>query len=130
MALRVKHKVNVRIWESTSEKDVLFAPDDTLAEVSIDTWVRQNSGKVSVAVSDNEDLPLGDVTAVKGIYLKLDGEAQVKLNGSADAIQLRKGGSASYAKLFIECDISAVNIINPSADDVLNGTYCVWGDLT
>jgi len=132
MTVRIKHKVNIRIWETSAEKDVLFAPDDALSEVQIDGYDKQASGKLEIDVSSNEDLTFGDVDAVKGIYLKVNIEAKVKINGMVTPLQLRKGntGTDEFAKLFLEADITSVNIENPDATNKLTGTYCVWGDVT
>lgn len=127
--MRIKHKVNVQIASDADMYNLLFAPDDTRSEVVIDAFARMASGLVKVAATTNEDLPLGDVTAIKGIFLKVDQECEVKLNGGTEIIQLRKPTTSStvYARLFLEADISQVNINVPGADD-LEGVYCVWGD--
>lgn len=129
MAIRIKHKVNVRCAEDTDMKNLLFAPDDELSEVTIDAYVRQTSGKIAVSMNTNEDLPLGDVTAVKGIYLIVDKEAVITLNGGAETIQMRKPTTSAtvYARLFLEADITQVNIAAPDTEDLV-GTFCVWGD--
>jgi len=127
MAIRVKHRVYVHTYEDTAGKNKLFAPDPELSEVVNDGFDKQAGGVVSVAVSSNEGLSLGDLTAVKGLFLRVNGDAQVILNGG-DAIQMRKGPSGSTARLFIEADITSINVANPSATDVLNGVYCIWGD--
>jgi hypothetical protein len=108
-------------------KDALFAPDDTLSEITIDSFLRQSSSKFTIAATTNEDLPLGDVTAIKGMYLQVDADCIVKLNGGTQEIQLRAQGTTSpSAKLCIEADINQVNVTAAAA--ALNGTICVWGD--
>lgn len=127
--MRIKHKVNVRIADDADFKDFLFAPDDTLAEVIIDSYYRQSSGKFKIEMNTNEDISLGDITAVKGIYIRVNKDAQVTLNGGSEIIQLRRSGTTSsdYAKLFLEADITAVNIAAPTTED-LEGMFCAWGD--
>jgi len=131
MAIRIKHKVRPQIAEDTAMKNLLYGPDDTLSEVTIDSYVRQTSGKISIAQNTNEDVPLGDITAVKGFFLQVNGDCQIKINGSADAIQVRKATDANvdWAKFFIEADISQVNITAP-ADSAISGTFCAWGDTS
>lgn len=125
--MRIKHKVNVRIFNDTALKDALFAPDDALSEIQIDTFVRQSSSKFTVTASTSEDLPLGDIVAVKGLYLQVDADCIVKLNGGTEEFQMRAQGTTSpSAKMFFEGDINQVNITAAAAD--LNGTICVWGD--
>lgn len=128
MAIRVKHKVNVQIGETSAMKNLLFSGDDTLAEEVIDAYYRSHAGGLSVAASGTESLPTGDVSAIKGLFLKLSGEAAVTINGSDTPIQLRKATGASYCKLFIEADITSVSIENSSSSEALAGVYCVWGD--
>jgi len=129
--MRIRHKVNVRIGADAALTNLLFAPDDTNAEVVIDGYVRQTSGTFSIAMNTNEDLALGDITAVKGIYLIVDQDCVVTLNGGAETIQLRKGATTTgtTAKLFLEADISEINVAAP-ASLAATGTYCVWGDTT
>lgn len=127
--MRVKTKVNVRIGVDADMKNLMFAPDDTLAEAIIDSYARCTAGIVAIPLNTSEDLPLGDVTAVKGVYLRVDQDVEVKLNGGSEVIQLRKasGTAPIYARLFLEADITQLNITAPADADV-NGIYCVWGD--
>lgn len=127
--MRIKHKVNVRIANDTDMYNLLFGPDDIRSEVTIDSYTRMSSGLIKVAMNTNENLPLGDVTAVKGIFLQVNQEAVIKLNGGTETIQMRKPSTSAsvYARLFLEGDISQVNIAAPALAD-LEGIYCVWGD--
>ena len=105
--MRIKHTVNPRIAEDADMENLLFGLNDVLAEITVDAYVRVISGKASVAESANEDLSLGDITAVKGFFLIADAECIIKLNGSSDEIQLRIGGTGTTnakAKFFIEAD--------------------------
>ena len=132
MAIRIKHRVWVQAFEDVAAKNKLFAPDPELSEVVSDGFDKSTSGVISVAASGNENLNFSDITAVKGLWLKIDGEAKLKINGSADEIQLRlEPGAATgaFAKFFIEADISTLNIGNPS-EAVMHGVYCCWGDPT
>jgi len=127
--MRIKHKVNVRVAQDADMYNLLFGPDDTRSEVTIDAYARMSSGMVKVPMNTNENLPLGDVTAVKGIFLQVNQDAVIKLNGGTQEIQMRKPTTAStvYARLFLEGDINQVNIAAPVTAD-LEGVYCVWGD--
>jgi hypothetical protein len=129
--MRIKHKVNVRIADDADFKNFLFAPDDALSEVIIDAYYRQTSGKFKILMNTDEDISLGDIAAVKGIYIKVNKDAVVTLNGGAETIQMRRAGATSsdYAKLFLEADITAVNIAAPVTED-LEGIFCAWGDST
>lgn len=133
MAIRVKHRVWVQSSEDTLAKNKLFSQDPELSEVISDGFDKQVSGVISIAAAGNENLNFGDITAVKGLWLKLDGEAKLKINGSTDEIQLRlepAGVAATdFAKFFIEADITSLNIGNPSAATI-SGVFCAWGDPT
>lgn len=133
MAIRIKHRVWVHGYEDTLAKNKLFAPDAELSEVISDGFDKSTGGSFSVAASGNENLNFGDITAVKGLWLKIDGEAKLKINGSTDEIQLRlepDGVAATdFCKFFIEADISALNVGNPGAA-VMNGVFYAWGDPT
>lgn len=126
--MRIKHKVNVQISEDTEGKNKLFCPDDDLSEVVLDGYETQWAGPFKVAGGTTEALSLGDVSAPKGCFLRVDNDCQVSLNGGA-AIQLRKGSTlaGSTARLFLEADISSVQITAPGGTDV-RGVFCVWGD--
>lgn len=127
--MRIKHKVNVKIADDADMKDLLFSFDDTLSEVIIDGYTKQASGKFKILATENENLPLGDVEAVKGVYLKVSRDCILKLNGGTEEIQLRRAGalSTNIAKFFIEADITQINLTAPATEDLV-GTYCVWGD--
>ncbi len=132
MAIRVKHRVWVQLSEDTVAKNKLFSQDPELSEVISDGFDKQASGIISVAISGNENLNLGDITSVKGIWFKADGEVKLKINGSSDEIQLRLepgAGDGDFAKFFIEADISAVNVVNDTAA-IVNCVYCAYGDPT
>lgn len=129
MSLRQKHKVWVNTSRNTSMTDLVYGPSENDRLVQNDSFDQWSGGSIDVAVSANEDLDLGDVDNVKGIYLEVDGDAQVKLNGSSDAIQLRRYATTTgiVAKLFLEADITAVNVTNPDATTALNGHFHIWG---
>lgn len=127
--MRIKHKVNVRVGYDTDMNNLLFGPSDELSEVIIDAYSRVTSGLVRIAEDTTEDLPLGDVETVKGIYLKVNQDVQIVLNDGTDVIQLRKptASTSVYARLFLEADITKVTITAPETL-VVEGVYCVWGD--
>ena len=128
--MRIKHKVNVRIANDADMYDLLIGPDDTRSEVTIDAYTRMTSCKLKVTATENEDVPLGDVDACKGIYLIVDQEVILKLNGGTEEFQVRKPTTSAsvYARFFFEGDINQVNI-TAGSDDAL-ATFCVWGDTT
>lgn len=128
MAIRIKHKINVRVAEDTDMNNLLFAPKDDLAEVTIDGYEKSVSGVIKVPANTTENLSLGDVDTPKGLYLRVDNDCLVNINGLGD-IQLRRSSTATgvVAKLAIEADITSVAITAPVGAD-LNGVWCLWGD--
>lgn len=126
--MRLKHKIIVKVADDTDMKDLLFSLDDQLSEVIIDAWTKCFSGKVTVSLNTNEDLSLGDIGVVKGIYLKANKDVTIKLNGSADGLVLKRAGtlSTNSAKLFLEAGITQVNVTAPVTEDA-EVLYCIWG---
>lgn len=126
--MRLKHKVIVKVSDDADMKDLLFSTDEQLAEVIIDAWTKSLCGKVTVAMNTNENLSLGDIGSVKGIYLKADKDVVIKLNGSADSLTLKRSGTTTshFAKLFLEAAITQVNIAAPVTEDA-SILYCIWG---
>lgn len=136
MAIRVKHNVLVQISRDTAEKDKAFFPETKL--VTVDGWDRQSNSELNIAGGANENLSMGDVDAVRGIYLEVNRDADVVLNGGSDTIELRlppgatQGGTGANDKaaLFLNANISQVNVTNTDATNALQGVYVVWGDPT
>ncbi len=130
MTIRVKPKVNVRIYEGPDQKDALFAPDDTLAEQISDTYLRWHSGGINILDGVTEDLPLGDVDVPKGVYLEVDQNLKMKLNGGSEVLQLEviNGATGPLAKFFFQGTIGQVTLINDTGN-VATGKFCFWGDI-
>ena len=126
--MRVRHKVILQVSEDANLKNLLFETDETLAEVTINGYARACSGMMNVAAAGTESVPIGDVDAPKGLYLKADAACTIKINGSADGIALVPGNTTvgSTAKLFIEATITAVSVTAGVA--ALNLTFACWGD--
>jgi hypothetical protein len=127
--VRIKLKPSISISNDADGKYRLFAPDDAKIERLIDSYMKQTSGIAQVAAAGTEALSLGDVTQVKGLWLSASKDCQVKLNGSATPLQLRKPTVVSgddRAALVIEADITAVEITaGAEAVDII---YVIWGD--
>ena len=128
MAIRVKHKVNVRVAEDTDMANLLFAPSDDLAEVVIDSYERAVGGTFAIDADDTQTLPLGDVTLPRGLYLRVDADCKVNVNAMGD-LQLRRASTlvGTTAKFFMEGEITSVVITSPTTAAV-RGAWCVWGD--
>jgi len=127
--MRVQHTVNVQIAEDADMKNLLYGPNVSLSQVVIDAYQDQASGTFTVAGGTTESLNKGDVTSPRGVFLRVDNDCQVNINGLGN-IQLRRGTAATgfTAKLFLEGEISSVAITAPVGADV-HGTWCFWGDV-
>lgn len=132
MSLRMKHRVWVNTSRNTDMSDLVYGPAEADRLVQHDAFDQWGGGSIKIAASGNEDLSLIDVENVKGIYLEVAGDAQVKLNGSSDVIQLRRYSAETnvVAKLFLEGDITQVNITETGGTDALVGHYHIWGSAT
>lgn len=131
--MRVKPKVNVRIYDDTAGKDVLFAPDDAAAERTLDGLREQSSGKVVLTQANVPfTLPKGSITAVKGAFVRCDTDFTLAVNGGA-ALSIEKPLKASgvddtYA---VAClDVAANTIVVGLDGAVVEATliFALWGD--
>jgi len=128
--MRIKHKVRVQIARDTDMKNKQFHPDDTEAERVIDGYDGQVNGDLAIPQGTNEDLPTGDLTAIKGIYLEVDKDVKIKLNGGAEELDVATVADANgvtKAEFFLEATLTAVNVAAPASEDV-SGVWCMWGN--
>ena len=128
--MRLKHTVQVQAALDTNMKRALFKDDVTLATVQTDSFAGQANSVLSIDTETLETLSFGDVTVVRGLYLEVDQDAKVWLNGSPDSIQMRKAPDGTKAKLFLEAEITGVSVENTSEDTILTGVYLFWGNPT
>lgn len=135
MTIRVVHELKLHVSQDQAQKNSLFERHEDLSKVTIDSFLRHNSGNPTVLNATAKVLSLGDVGAVKGVYIEADADCDVRLNGSADPIQLRRapvGGTQTVitptVKLFLESDITAIEVTASQGSDV-NLSYVVWGDV-
>jgi hypothetical protein len=132
MPIRLKHTVIVQASQDTAGKQKLFWQDEALSEVVGDNFERIASGTLSIAALATEDVPTGDIDAIKGVYLEVSQQCTVRLNGSTDDIVMTptEGVTGGVAKMFLEAAITQIEIENTNATEALTGVYCLWGDLT
>lgn len=130
MAIRIRHTVIARTSRDTDFKKAMFNPEVELSEVVLDTFEKQANSNLAVPATTKEELSFGDVDAVKGLYLEVSAAAKVYINSSLDAIEMVPGDSGAPAKLFLEANISKVEVENEAASGTLQGVYLVWGDPT
>ena len=124
--MRIKHTVQVQISLDEEGKRKLFSDDALLSQTVIDAYDAQANSVLTIPTVTTESLSFGDVVAVKGMYLEVNQDAKVRLNGSTDAIQLRIGATGGKAKFFIEAAITGVTVENPTANTLV-GFYSFWG---
>ena len=132
MSIRVRHTVAARTSRDTDFKKAMWDHDVSTAEVVTDAFDQGAGGTFSVAagVGTTKSLSFGDVQVVRGMYLEVNTNCKVRLNGSLDDIEMKISESGKPAKLFLEGLISAVVVENESATDTIEGAACFWGDPT
>lgn len=129
--MRVKHKVWVNTARDSSMKDLVYGPSEDSRLVQTDSYEQWGGGSFTIAAAANEDLNLGDVDAVRGIYLEAAGDLEITLNGSDTPLTLHRPDSqvGTVAKLFAEAEIDTVNVANPGTAAV-SGHFHVYGDAS
>jgi hypothetical protein len=127
--MRTKLKANVIISNDADGKNVLFGFDDTLAEEIIDIYTRCVSGKFSVAGAGTETLPFGDVTLVKGLFVKADAGFQFSINGNP-VVTSNAASATGSSRVFLQADLTTFAVTNVSTTDALTGIWVAWGDPT
>jgi len=132
MTIRVKHVIAVQTSTDTDQTRKMFYLDPDNESVISDSVQKQASGNLEVAIGGSETLSFGDVVDVRGFYLEVATDCRVRLNGSSDNIELKvvKDATPSKAKLFIEADLSQIEVDNTQGTVALTGIYCLWGDPT
>lgn len=129
--MEVEAKVNVRIFDDVNHRDILFAPDDSLAAVTNTRPTEWWGGRFSIAAAGSLVLPIGTVGTVAGIYIRALDNFDLQLNGSTPALPVRKGlglVAADPIKFYVDTTASVILVTNPSITVALVGYYAVWGD--
>lgn len=129
--MRIEHINNVFISDDTDGESPLFGRQDPANNKEIiDSFLRCVSGKINIAASGTESVPLGDVDTVRGVQVVLDGDFDVIFNGGAETINFKLADTQTgrVARMFMEAEITAASITNPSGSAALTGTYVIWGD--
>lgn len=128
MTIRVDHTVAPQISRDSNQKLRLFFPDLSSEAVSIDQFQTAANSVLSLAPSAVEALGFGDITDVRGFYLEVNQDCNLKLNGAVDAIPIKLAPNATVAKVFLEADITQIQLENLNTTEVLSGVYVLWGD--
>jgi hypothetical protein len=123
--MRLKQKVVTVISKDTDGKEVFYSNDNSTAEGQTDAYPTAVTHEQKILAAATEALKWGDLV-VKGITLQANNECQVALNGSADLIQLRPLSSSLPARLFLNGDLTGIEVTAGAADVLV--TYVLWGD--
>jgi hypothetical protein len=130
--MRARVKANVVIQNGSTNKDVLFGPDDVAAEAVLDGFTEAVSGTVKLTANTAFTIPFGAIAQVRGLYLRVDGgDASLVLNGAA-ALSLMRGATgtggtqATSARMLLEALLSSAVLTAGIAPITL--THCAWGD--
>ncbi len=126
--MRLRRKIILKIADDTEMKDLLFQTDETLAEIVVDNFTTENDGKLKIAANATETLSFGDVTVVRGFFLKVDQDVIININALGE-MQLRKAPGAKFLNHFVEGEISSVTVKAPTLAAV-DGVYAFWGDVS
>ena len=134
MAIRVQHIVALQISRDTAGKQKLFYPETSEETLVIDGFDGEAHNTISIAASGTEAINLGDVSTVRGLYVEVDRDCNLRLNGSSDNIPLKVApgvtAGGDRAKVFLEASITEAEIENLDATNPLTGVTVVWGDPT
>jgi hypothetical protein len=137
MALRVVMNPRVEIFESAQQKSIRFQRAEAKTKRNVDAFERQNSGDISIDGAATEDLPFGDVDAVKGVHIQFEfsatatvAGANIVLNAGADSLPVRPAAGQLFCDFWFEGNLSQIAITNADPAEVLKGVFAVWGDPT
>lgn len=121
--MRIKQTVNVRIAEDTAMQHIIFGKDDNLSVSTLDGYTQQSSGTINIAADSNENIPIGDIDTIAGLFVSVDQDCSIVLNSGVEIINIVKpvGGNAVF---FMNGVVSNLNIATTEA---LTGLFCIWG---
>lgn len=136
----VKPLANVRIYDDSALRDVLFALDPDLAEVELSAFTQFASGRIEIAAAGTESIPFGDVASIRGLFIKADAGFNLTLvcpvipvpGGSPPSpntcgpLPITPGATGGTARILAEVQAQSGTIQNYGTG-VLHVVYCVWG---
>ncbi len=128
---RIVDTPTLTISEDVEGKQIIYKRDESLAKQTFDGFLRASSSIFNIALSSNEDMPLGDVDDVRGFYIEADGDFNMILNGGAEIIAFKLADTVTgrKAKCRMDAQVTQINIANPDTANALNGSFGVWGDI-
>lgn len=129
--MRIKTKVNAKVWADSLGKDKLLDLDDTACEQTLDAPQEASCGHAVIPATEAFDVPLGKVGTPTGVFLRASKDCSVVLNGgTAMALKVpqKTAGAvmADYAHFFFTGTITSIEVTAGASDVTL--TYAVYGD--
>ena len=125
--MKVKSKVNVRIYSDTADQDSLYGPADSGAEESATAYNEQASNHFSIPASGSITLDFNSVATVNGFFIRAKGGYTVDINGLG-ALTVTLPTGHTYAKCYMNATTTSLVITNSSSTAALVGDWSVWGD--
>jgi hypothetical protein len=127
--MRIKSAVNPRIFEDAALLNALFALDSESEEQTFDGCTQY--GVVDFKRTDATEVTLVTGISAKGMFLRADGNLNLKINGAAVALPVRKVDTVAgrKTKVYLDGTITSVAIANANGDTpltTLNGKLVYW----
>jgi len=133
MSLRLRHKLTLRVSETSAEKVRFFDnQDDENAETINDELQQEHDGTFKIAATATEALGFGDVAAPKFLQIWADATMHVILDGNpAIVCEARTNAAGKTVSWFggTIAPTTSVQVTNPSATAILSGKFLLAGDL-
>jgi len=128
MSVRVRYKVAIMASIDDDENQCQFSrPDSTLSEV-IETHEVSASGTIELTASEvDHPLPLGDVVGGRILYVEVNGDVSIKLDGEAVGHKLGAPATGTKAKLMLRSEFTAAPLITNNGLTAIEVAYFLAG---
>ncbi len=130
----IEIKCPIAVWGDIDKLQKRFNPDPDLVE-KITVFEHTVVRDVSIPLSTvNEAQNLQDVAAVQLLYIEMNRNFDLYLNGSATPLEFRRLDDAlanedEKVRAFLQCTIASVGIGNPSTTEAIEGIMVLGGDV-
>lgn len=128
MTVYVKSKIAITASIDEDRNQCQFSrPDSALSEVSEEFEV-SSSGTLELAGSEvDHELKLGDVATGKLLYVEVDGDVTIKLDGEATGHKIGAPSTGTKAKLILRSEFTAAPLITNNGTTAVNVAYFIAG---
>jgi len=130
--MRLFQTVDDFISDDTDGTKPLLGNIDPSTELEkIDSFTKYSGDRLCVVAPNTESLSLGSLTTggAKGIWLRANGDLDIVFNGGVEVFELRKQLTATYARVHLDINITAVSVTHTGAsgatDIILDFRF--WG---